>query len=458
VTGLRSARSGSMPPMALDTTAEVTGLLQELIRNACVNDGTPESGHEDRSVATLRDHLAPLGLPTQEWEPLPGRRSMLTRLEGTDPSAPTLMLMGHLDVVPVSPDSWRHDPFGGELIDGWVWGRGAIDMLNITASMGVAFRRLAESGTRMRGTLLYLVCADEEAGGAHGAQWVTDNALDEVRCDWCVTESGGVLVPTPGGNRLWTVVGEKGVHWLRLTVYGTPSHGSRPLGTDNALVKAAEVIRRLAEFRPKPLITDAWRRWVGLMGYDEDLADALTTPERIWEGISELPGTMGSAAHAATHLTCAPTVVHGGSKTNIIPDRVEIELDMRKLPGQSGADADQLLRDALGDLYDSVTVSAIEADEPSESSIETPVYLAMERAARKLRPDATLLPTLTTGGTDARYFREKGIPAYGFGLFSDAMSLTQWHEMFHGNDERVDQESLRLSTELWQHLAHEVLD
>jgi acetylornithine deacetylase/succinyl-diaminopimelate desuccinylase-like protein len=443
--------------MALDVTGEVTGLLQELIRNACVNDGTPQSGHEERSVGTLRDHLGNTGMSMQEWEPIPGRKSMLARLEGSDPSAPTLMLMGHLDVVPVSPDGWQHDPFGGELIDGWVWGRGAIDMLNITASMAVAVRRIAESGRRPKGTLLYLVCADEEAGGAHGAEWLTEHAFDDVRCDWCVTESGGVLVPTPGGTRLWTVVGEKGVHWLRLTVRGTPSHGSRPLGSDNALIKAAEVVRRLAEFKPKPLFTDAWKRWVELMGFDDDLRDALTNESRVWEGISELPGAMAPNAHALTHLTCSPKVIHGGTKTNTVPDRMDIDIDMRKLPGQTGDDADRLLRDALGDLYDQIEITPISIDVPTESSIETPIYHAMERAARRLRPDAALLPTLTTGGTDARFFREKGIPAYGFGLFSDAMSLDHWESMFHGNNERVDQESLRLSTELWEHLVRDVL-
>lgn len=438
-----------------DPTGDVTELLQQLIRNRCVNDGTALSGGEQRSAATLAQHFH--GLPMQRYESAPGRESLLLRIEGSDPSAPTLMLMGHTDVVPVSEDGWSRDPFGGELADGWVWGRGAIDMLNITASMAVAVRNVMRSGFRPRGTLLYLGVADEEAGGTYGARWLCDTARDDITCTWCITESGGVRLDTPSGRRVWTAVGEKGVNWLRLTVRGTPSHGSRPLRTDNALVKAAEIVRRIAEHRPGPVFTDAWRRWVTLMGFDDDMGDALTNPDRIWQAIDELPLIQARNAHACTHLTAAPTVMHGGTKTNVIPDHVDLEVDFRTVLGQTGEDVDRLLRDALGELYAEVEVSVIQADDPSESPVETPIYEAMARAARSLVPDVTLLPTVTTGGTDARFFREMGIPSYGFGLFSDAMSMEQWSSMFHGNDERVDQESLRLSTLLWEAIIRDVL-
>jgi len=438
-----------------DPTGDVTELLQQMIRNRCVNDGTPESGQESRSVATLRTVFE--GLPMQTYEPTPGRESLLVRIEGSDPTAATLMLMGHTDVVPVSEDGWSRDPFAGELEDGWVWGRGAIDMLNVTASMAIAVRNLARSGWRPRGTLLYLAVADEEAGGAHGAQWLTENALDDVNCTWCITESGGVQLSTPGGRRVATNVGEKGVHWIRLTVHGTPSHGSRPLHTDNALLKAAEVITRLQTHRPEPVFTDAWRRWVELMGFDPDMREALTSRERIWEAISELPLSEARNVHACTHLTVAPTVVHGGVKTNVIPDRVDLDVDLRKVPGQTADDVERLLSEALGELRDEVEVNIICADNPSESPIDTPLYAAMQRAAHKLAPDVTLLPTISTGGTDARFFRELGIPAYGFGLFSEAMSMERWSSMFHGNDERVDQESLRMTTELWDVIIRDVL-
>src|SRR5579884_406728 len=197
----------------MDATGEVVELLQQLIRNRCVNDGTAESGHEERSVETLQSYLGSAGFETETYEPSPGRRSLVARIDGSDAGAPSLLLMGHTDVVPVSPEGWERDPFGGELVDGEVWGRGAVDMLNLTSSMAVAFRRLAESGFRPRGDLLYLAVADEEALGTHGAEWLTTREADSVRSRFVITESGGIPIPTPNGVTLPVIVGEKGAFW-----------------------------------------------------------------------------------------------------------------------------------------------------------------------------------------------------------------------------------------------------
>jgi acetylornithine deacetylase/succinyl-diaminopimelate desuccinylase-like protein len=158
-----------------DPTGEVTELISTLIRNACVNDGTAESGQEARSVDTLAAYLEGGGLDLERYEPVPGRASLVTRIEGRDPDAPTLLLMGHTDVVPVNPAGWTRDPFGGEVVDGVVWGRGAVDMLNLTSSMAVATKRLAQRGFRPEGTLIYLAVADEEALGTHGAKHLTEH-------------------------------------------------------------------------------------------------------------------------------------------------------------------------------------------------------------------------------------------------------------------------------------------
>src|SRR5215470_5442426 len=157
---------------AIETQA--TELLRTMIKNGCVNTGEASSGHEDRSVAALEDFFAGTGLSCERYTSEPGRMSMITRIEGSDPKAPTLLLMGHTDVVPVNPSGWQRDPFGAELIDGVVWGRGATDMLHITATMAVAVRRLATSGFAPRGTLIYLAVADEEAGSLYGAAYLTE--------------------------------------------------------------------------------------------------------------------------------------------------------------------------------------------------------------------------------------------------------------------------------------------
>jgi acetylornithine deacetylase/succinyl-diaminopimelate desuccinylase-like protein len=228
-----------------DPTAEVTDLLQHLIRNACVNDGTLPSGQEVRNADLLTSYLEDTGLDLERYEAAPGRSNVVARIEGSDPMAPTLLLMGHMDVVPVNPDGWRHDPFAGELIDGEVWGRGAVDMLNETASMAVAFKRLAASGFAPRGTLIYLGVADEEALGTWGAEWLLQHQPDAVRADYVITESGGFRMPLPSasGPKLPVMVGEKGSFWATIRVKGTPGHGSMPLRTDNALVKAARIVQ-----------------------------------------------------------------------------------------------------------------------------------------------------------------------------------------------------------------------
>jgi acetylornithine deacetylase/succinyl-diaminopimelate desuccinylase-like protein len=435
---------------------EATDLLQQLIRNACVNDGTVASGNEVRSVDLLQQYLGTSGLDVERFEPQPGRASLLARIEGSDPAAPTLMLMGHTDVVPVNVDGWSRDPFSGDLEDGMVWGRGAIDMLNLTASQAVAFRRLADSGFRPRGTLLYLAVADEEALGTWGARWLVEHEWDAVATDFVLTESGGFQMPAPHGPHLPVMVAEKGTFWSKIHVRGTPGHGSQPFRTDNALVTAAEVVRRLHEFRPETRITDVWRRHVEAMGYPPEMRDAFLDPDTLRDLCEELPVGMGRLVHACTHTTFAPTVVRGGTKTNVIPDHVVLEVDIRTLPGQTADDVHALLRDALGDLYDAVEIES--NDDPSTASpIDTPLWDALTRVTRRLVDGSALVPFLMVGGTDNRFFRRAGAVGYGFGLFSKRLGFEDYATMFHGNDERVDVESLALSEQLWRAVAQELL-
>lgn len=431
-----------------DLTGSTTELLQQLIRNQCVNDGRPESGEERRSADTLLAVLEGAGLDIEIEEPTPGRGSVIARIEGSDPGAPSLCLMGHTDVVPVSPSQWQRDPFGGELVDGEVWGRGAIDMLNLTSAMAVAVRSLADEGFRPRGDLIYVGVADEEAGGAHGAGWLCDHAWDAVGADAVITESGGLVMDGPTGRRVSIAVGEKGAAWRTLRIKGTPGHGSQPWGVDNALVKTAEVVRRLADYRPMPVISELWRARVEAADWDDDLKAALLDPARLDDALVQMDLGAAKLAHACTHTTFSPNVVHGGVKTNVIPDQIDLEVDIRTLPGETADDVEAHLRAALGDLANQVEIRGLAwASEATASSIDTDLYRVIGEVVDDVHPGATLLPGLIVGGTDARFYRAKGAAAYGFALFSPDVKPTDIAFRFHGVDERIDVESLRYTTE-----------
>ncbi|MFN3257442.1 MAG: M20/M25/M40 family metallo-hydrolase [Ilumatobacter sp.] len=434
-------------------------LLQAMIRNECVNDGTRESGFETRNADVLEAVIAGPGVDIERFEPVPGRTSIVARIAGSDPTAPSLCLMGHTDVVPVHADGWLHDPFGGELIDGEVWGRGAVDMLNLTASMAVAFRELADTGFRPTGDLIFFGVADEESGSAHGARWMADHHPDAIRADYVLTENGGLHSGPSDAPYVGINVAEKGVAWRKLTVRGTPGHGSMPFRKDNALVKAAGVVQRLADYRPAPKLGELWRTRVDTLGLPDEMRAALLDEATIDGFLDELPSVAAAAhLHACTHTTFSPNLLDGGQmKTNVIPDHVEINVDVRTLPGEGPDEVDAHLRAALGDLADHVEVEIIMNDPASTSRVDTPLWDALARAINIPFPTARPTPQLVVGFTDARIYREMGAVAYGAGLFSPSLDAGEFGSRFHGHNERIDVESLDLTTRLWGHVVRDLL-
>ncbi|MFN2613470.1 MAG: M20/M25/M40 family metallo-hydrolase [Actinomycetota bacterium] len=440
---------------------ECTELLQQLIRNRCVNDGTVASGNEVRSVDTLVSYMEGAGLDIQRYESQPGRGSMVARIEGSDPTAPSLCLMGHLDVVPVNEANWERDPFGGELVGDMVWGRGAVDMLDTTSSMAVAFKHLASSGFEPRGDLVFFGVADEEALGLHGAKWMCDTNPDDIRTTYLLTEFGGMKMPldTGGGPKLVVMVGEKGTFWSKIRVRGTAGHASRgSFRTDNALVKAAEVAKRLAAYRPPASMHEPWRRFIGSLGLDESLQAMLLDPVAFEKLCEELPVGLAQTLYACTHTTIVPTIMHAGIKTNVIPDTAEIQVDIRTLPGETADDTRAMLQDAIGDRWDQVEIAEDNPFEASDSPMDTPLWDSVTRVTKALVPGSQTVPFIIVGATDARYFRQTlGTTSYGYGLLSERIPYNDFIQLFHGDNECVDVESLRLMTELWEAVAKDLL-
>jgi len=287
-------------------TAQTTELLQSMIANQCVNDGTEASGQEIRNAELLDNYLEGVGLDTEQFHASPGRTTLVAKIEGSEPDAPSLCLNGHTDVVPVNPDGWSRDPFGGELVDGEVWGRGAVDMLNLTASMAVAMRHLAETGFRPKGDLIYLAVADEESGSAYGARWMAEHHPELMSTTYVLTENGGLHSGPESGRVVGMRVGEKGVAWRRLTVRGEPGHGSMPFKSDNALVKAAAVVQRIADYRPNPVFHELWRSEVDAMPLHDEHKALLLNEQAIDELLEELPPNKGAGYPRPTSSPARP--------------------------------------------------------------------------------------------------------------------------------------------------------
>lgn len=436
-------------------TNETTELLQAMIRNQCVNDGTVESGHEYRTADLLQTELEGIGLDFQTYEVQPGRTSLIARYEGTDPNAPKLCLMGHTDVVPVTPSGWKYDPFDAVLtgdpnsLEAEVWGRGAVDMLNLTSSMAVAFRHMVKSGQRFPGDIIYFAVADEEAGGAYGARPLVDTEWDALQCDYVLTEFGGMSSKSADQHTILVTTAEKGLGAHRIKVKGTPGHGSAPLNADNALIKAAEVVRRISEYQPQPLLDELWAAKVAGLGLDEDLHRRLLSTDGLMDAISELPKGIQANAHACSHTTFSPNMISGGVKENVIPDEVTIDVDIRTLPGETSEDVMQHLRDALGDMVEHCEIEPIRNDVSTASPSGGPLWEALVDSMHVAYPEAKIIPSLVTGGTDSRFFRQRDAVCYGAGLLSNSIDDGEFFRRFHGHNERIDRHSLQLTTKLW---------
>jgi acetylornithine deacetylase/succinyl-diaminopimelate desuccinylase-like protein len=429
---------------------ETAALLQALIRNACVNDGSPDGGSEWRSVRTLAEYLE---IPGRVYEFRPGRQNVLYRIPGTRPGAPSLMLLGHLDVVPADPQGWSHPPFAGERTAGWVWGRGAVDMLGQVAAMATVFKRhLTGVVPRLPGDLIFLATADEETTGQYGAIPLVQQHWDEVGCDYLITETGASMLDGSAGPGLPVTVGEKGCQWLRLRATGSGGHSSQPFGTDNALVALAQGVARVAEFPQPVVVTEEWRRFVSAWDPAPDIAGDLLDPMRLDLGIARLAlKDIGLArwAHACTRMTVSPTRVRGGTMANIVPTEAVADIDIRTLPGQDvAAGADHLRRALSPGPTGAVEVETMLAEESTASPPDGLLWDALADACEEVAGYRRLLPTLMPGATDARHFRRRGTVAYGAGLYDGASAIAGALASAHSVDERISERSLTLTSDL----------
>lgn len=431
---------------------QTVDLLQELIRNGCVNDGTPGSGHEYRSVDTLRDFF---GVAGETLEVEPGRQTLFYRVGGTDSDAPSLGLSPHIDVVPVEVSGWTQDPFGAAIVDGYIYGRGAVDMLNVTAAMAVAAKPYITGEKQPRGDLLFVALADEEAGGALGAMPFVEQRWEVAQVDYMLTEVAYPPVSYANEQAIPVATGEKGAYWSLLRSIGTPGHGSAPFGADNALAKMVDAIHGVFHEPMPVVITHEWEEFVASLDFDDDVKEALIDPDRLDDALDTFAvddPLFARYAHAVTHLTISPNMLNAGVKSNVIASQAKSSIDIRALPGYDRADVDSFLFKAMGSARDDIEIEPIQDFEPTLSPMGSPLWDVIADSVEELEGHRRLLPMMMNVATDARFWRKRGTVAYGVGLYDDRMDFSEMLALFHGHDERVSVESVGRTTKLYQEI------
>jgi acetylornithine deacetylase/succinyl-diaminopimelate desuccinylase-like protein len=415
---------------------ETINHLSRLIRAETVNP----PGNELPAIQIIKEILEREGLGEKDFkivESAPGRVNLVARLRG-DRSRRPLLLSGHVDVVPVEREHWSHDPFGGEVIDGEVWGRGALDMKGFLAMYLQVFLQARRRNLPLKRDLILAAIADEEAVFTHGSKFLVEQHRDLIDAEYGLTEAGGFPLYLGKTKAYMIQVAEKGVCWLRMTARGKPGHGSLP-HEDNAVVHLAQAVDRIRQAGHLPVhVTPTFKSMLKAVSAQVrfpvgTLAGLLASPAVVNLLLRVAKGNSRSMLTAMTTNTCTPTLLRAGTKTNVIPSEAEAHLDCRKLPGQSVEDVQ---REILAITGEGVTLEPLQTSDGVEVSTGTPLYKTLERHTRNLDPKGIVIPLLMPGATDASQYQKAGIQVYGFtpGLLPPEFPTMT---LGHGHDERL---------------------
>ncbi|MFJ9177422.1 M20/M25/M40 family metallo-hydrolase [Streptomyces sp. NPDC102360] len=414
---------------------EVVDLCRELIQIDTSNYGDHSGPGERKAAEWTAEKLAEVGLEPKIFESHPGRASTVARIEGEDPSRPALLIHGHTDVVPANAADWTHHPFSGEIADGCVWGRGAVDMKDMDAMTLAVVRDRLRTGRKPPRDIVLAFLADEEAGGVFGARHLVRNHPDLFEgVTEAISEVGGFSFTVNEQRRLYLVqTAEKGMHWMKLSVAGTAGHGSM-IHRDNAITELSEAVARLGRHKFPVRVTKTLRHFL------DELGDALGTeldPEDMEETIAKLGG-IAKLIGATLSNTANPTQLNSGYKVNVIPGEATANVDGRFLPGHE----DEFLADLDRILGPKVKRSDVHADKAVETTFDGALVEAMKTSIEAEDPIGKAIPYMLSGGTDAKSFVELGIRNFGFAPLQLPPEL-DFAGMFHGVDERVPVDGLK---------------
>jgi acetylornithine deacetylase/succinyl-diaminopimelate desuccinylase-like protein len=422
---------------------EVTALLQALLRLDTVNP----PGNETQAAELLRDYLAGSGVECELFAREPHRANLVARLKGGD--GPSLGFLSHTDTVLADPAEWDRDPWSGDLVDGEIWGRGALDMKDQVAASAVAFASLAREGFLPSGDLVLLVVADEEVGAGYGLNWLVENHPEASHCDYAINEGGGERLVVAGTPVYLCATAEKMSAPFRVRVHGRSGHASMPGIADNALVKAARYLQILGSYEPPiELIPEA----AGLLAATLDEMPPL---DQAVARARAVDPTLADLVEPLLALTLSPTMIDASHQRNVIPAICEITVDCRLLPERTPADVEPLLRAALGDGgYD---LEFLEAVGGTRSAIDTPLWTALEEFTAGIEPGARMAPMACPGFTDSHFLRQAfGTVAYGYfplrTMDTELASL-----LIHSANERIPVDDLELGVEMFRSAARSLL-
>jgi acetylornithine deacetylase/succinyl-diaminopimelate desuccinylase-like protein len=417
-------------------TAETVDTLSRLLQ---VNTTNPP-GNELPAILLIREILEANGFPQENIQIIesgPNRANLIARLTG-DGSQRPLMLSGHVDVVPVEPERWEHDPFGGEVINGEVWGRGALDMKGFVAMYLQAFLQAFRQKLPLKRDLVFAAIADEEAGFNYGSKYLVDHHLPLIDAEYAFTE-GGAMTVHMGKMRLYPIqVAEKGITWLKMSTQGQPGHGSMP-HTDNAVLHLAQAIDRIRRAGRMPVhLTPTFLSMLTALSSQLSfptgaILGLLRSQALIGLLVKALPEKNSRLIAPMLSNTVTPTVMRAGSKTNVIPSVAEVHLDCRMLPGQT---PESVMQEIIKVTGKQVKLEILTTSAGTQFSLDTPLYGLLSQATKEMDPQGLVVPMMSPGATDASEYQRAGITVYGFtpGKLPPDYPLV---DLGHGHNERL---------------------
>lgn len=429
-----------MTTHAVSERSEVTELLQRLLRLDTVNP----PGNETLAAELIGDYLAGVGVESELFAAEPHRANLVARIPGGD--GPTVMLTGHTDTVLADPAEWQRDPWSGDLVDGEVWGRGALDMKGHVAAATVAFASLARDRVELPGDVVLLIVADEEVGVDHGMAWVTLNHPEPLASDYAVNEGGGERCELGGRSYYLCTVAEKMTAPFIVRLRGKSGHASDPYAADNALLKLPPVLEALGKLEPpRTLIPEVKAFLEAVIGEVPPLEVALERARALHPLAAELIAPLLSA-------TLSPTMVEASRQLNVIPGVCELRVDCRMLPEMTTAEMEAIIRAGVPGDWELEWIER-EVIGGSRSPIETPLWRSLQAWVDRVDPGALLAPIASSGFTDSHYLRTRlGTCSYGFFPLR-AMDITHAWSLVHSADERIAVDDLELGVDMFRHVA-----